>query len=131
MKKNQVNALLTEQTKRRNTVLTFICIIVVVFVITASLFLLYLKRTETQYVSYDEESKINYKVFLKKNNFFENKYLGTNKQYIASLIDYINTDFDYKLSLEDKEVEYKYLYRIEANVEVKEKQTENLLYICM
>lgn len=128
MKRNQVKAILTNQTKRRNTVLMFICTIVIVSIAAFSFFLTYFNQSKKQYVTYDETSKIDYKVFLEDNDFFDNNYLGTDNNYIASLIKYINTDFSYKLSLKEKNVEYKYSYRIEANVSVKEKGTSNPLY---
>lgn len=128
MKKNQVNAMLLNQTKRRNTVFAFICLIIIVSSIILSSFLIYFERNKKQYVSYDEHSNIDYKVYLKNNEFFQEKYLDANRQYIASLIDYINATFDYKISLEEKNVEYKYSYRIAANILVKEKGTDNPLF---
>ncbi len=128
MKKNQVNAMLLNQTKRRNTVFAFICLIIIVSSIILSSFLIYFERNKKQYVSYDEHSNIDYKVYLKNNEFFQEKYLDANRQYIASLIDYINATFDYKISLEEKNIEYKYSYRIEANILVKEKGTDNPLF---
>lgn len=129
MKKNQVNKILTNQAKRRNVVLSLICVIIIISIVTLSCFLIYGKRSEKQYVSYDETSNIDYKVFLKENNFFEENYLGANNQYIASLINYIKANFNYKLQLEEKkDIEYKYSYRIEADVVVKEKETDNPLY---
>lgn len=128
MKKNQVNSILINQTKRRNTVFAFICLITIVFVIGLSCLGIYLERSKKQYVSYDETSDIDYKVYLKDNDFFNDNYLVKDKQYIASIIDYITADFRYKLSLDEKEVEYKYSYRIETEVLVKEKGTNNLLY---
>ena len=128
MKKNQVNSILINQTKRRNTVLAFVCLIIICSILSLSFFLIYMNRNKDYYVSYDETSNIDYKVFLKDNEFFNNNYLGTNKQYIANLIDYINADFIYKLSLEEKDVEYKYSYRIDATVDVKQKGTNFSLY---
>lgn len=128
MKKNRVNEILVNQTKRRNTVLAFVCAIFIIFVISLSFFLMYAHRNEDYYVTYDETSNIDYKVHLKENEFFTDNYLGTDKQYIASLIDKITADFKYNLSLEEKEIEYKYSYRIEANVDVKHKGTNNSLY---
>lgn len=128
MKKNQVNAILINQTRRRNTVMAFICIIIVVSILALSCILVYKERTKKQYVNYNETSNIDYKVLLKENDFFDDNYLGTNKQYIASLIDYITADFNYILSLDEKDVEYKYSYRIDANVDVKEKGTNTSLY---
>lgn len=128
MKRNQVNAILTNQTKRRNTVFGLICIIIIAFIIAVSFFFIYFERSKEQYVSYNESSNIDYKVFLEENEFFENDYLGVEKQYIASLIKDIDANFSYKLSLEEKEIEYKYSYRIETVVDVKEKNSNNSLY---
>ena len=38
-------------------------------------------------LSYEENNKINYNVYLKNNPFFNTPYLGEGKTYIASLID--------------------------------------------
>lgn len=128
MKKNQINAILVNQTKKRNIILTAICVIVITTLLSLSFFLIYLNRSQTYYVSYDETSNIDYKVYLKENDFFNNDYLGTNKQYIASLIDYIDATFNYNLSLEEKDISYKYSYHIEATVDVKQKNTNYSLY---
>lgn len=128
MKRNQVNAILVNQTKRRNTVFTFVCLIIGVFILTVALFFIYFDRSKEQYVSYDESSNIDYQVSLKENDFFDDIYLGTNKQYIASLINDITASFNYKLSLDEIDVEYKYSYRIEANVDVKHKGTTTSLF---
>lgn len=128
MKKKQVNEILTNQSKKRTVIFSFICSIIAVSLLAVLVFLIYIKRNQTQYVKYSETSNIDYKVLLKENNFFDNQYLESDKQYIASLIDYIKANFEYKLSLEEENVEYKYSYRIESNVDVKEKRTSNSLY---
>ena len=128
MKRNQVNSILVNQTKRRATVFAYICVIVIVFALAFASFLAYIDRTESQYVNYDETSNIDYQVYYKQNEFFENNYLESDKQYIASLIDSINTEFNYKISLDEINVEYKYTYRIEANVIVRDKDNKNLFY---
>lgn len=128
MKKNQINAILINQTKRRNNVLAFFCIIVLISILSLSFFLIYANRNKDYYVNYDEDSNIDYKVYLKDNEFFNNNYLGTNKQYIASLIDYIDANFNYNLSLKEKDVSYKYSYKIDAVVDVRQKGTSYSLY---
>jgi len=128
MKKNQVNSILINQTRRRNTVLAFICVIIIVFILALSFFMIYAQRNKAQYVSYDETSNIDYKVKYNENEFFDENYLSADREYIASLINSIDADFNYKISLEDKDVEYKYTYRIEANVTVKDKDSKNLFY---
>ena len=128
MKRNQVNSILVNQTKRRATVFAYICVIVIVFSLACASFLEYIDRNESQYVSYDETSNIDYQVYYKQNEFFENNYLDSDKQYIASLIDSINAEFKYNISLDEVDVEYKYTYRIEANVIVRDKDNKNLFY---
>ena len=128
MKRSQVNAILTAQTKRRNVVMAFVCFIIIILILSFSFFCVYLNRNKGYFVSYDETSDIDYKVYLKENEFFNNNYIVSNQQYIASLIEYIDADFNYKLSLEEKDIEYKYSYRIEATVDVKQKGTNLSLY---
>lgn len=128
MKKNQVDAILINQTKRRNKVFALVCLIIIFFILSLSFFLIYLKKNQVQYIKYDETSNIDYKVLLKENDFFDNNYLESNKKYIASLIDYITADFNYNLSLEEKDIEYKYSYRIESIIDVKEVDSDVSLF---
>lgn len=54
-------------------------------------------------IRFNEKSSLDYKVYLQKNEFYEQEYLGKDMLYIASLIDKILIDFDYTLQGEDKE----------------------------
>ena len=53
-------------------------------------------------IKYTDTQGIDYKVYLKPNNFYEEKYLGKNMMYVANLIDKINIDFNYKFNIEKK-----------------------------
>lgn len=128
MKKTQINDILEKQTKRRKHVLSLISIIIIVSMVTVSFFFMFINGNKKQYINYDEKSDIDYKVFLKKNDFFSNSYLGKGNKYIASLINYIKVNFNYKIALEEENVQYKYSYKIEANVTVKEKDSNDNLY---
>ncbi len=46
-------------------------------------------------IDYSEKSEVNYKVYLKNNDFYDEEYLTKDKLYIASIIDKIDIDFDY------------------------------------
>lgn len=127
MKKNQVNKLLIQQTKRRNVVLSLAIITILIVMLSATLFFVYKQRNENQYVKFNESSNVSYMVHLNQNDFFEDEYLTENKQYIASLIKNISAHFTYNLKLE-KATEYKYKYRIDATVDVKDSDTQNSLY---
>ena len=63
--------------------------------------------------NYSYNSNLDYKVYLRQNNFFTVPYIGMNKQYITSLIDHIDVDvkYDFKAS---EELNYTYNYEIVA-----------------
>jgi len=128
MRRSQIDAILVEQTERRNNIISFICVIFVITLLSFALFFVFFKSDNKNYVTYSEKSNIDYKVFLKENDFFENEYLGKNKQYIASLIDYINANFEYKLAFDSNNIDYKYEYRVVANVNVYDKETNNVIF---
>lgn len=128
MKTKQINAILVDQPKRRRRIACYVCVIFVMFLFALSSFILFIEKNQTYYVSYHENSNIDYKVFLKDNDFFENNYLGANNQYIANIIDYIKADFNYKLNVDKDDIDYKYKYRIESVVEVIDNYTKNSLY---
>lgn len=128
MKKKQVKAILSLQAERRKKIRYFIIAIIMVSLLAALSFYVYFNHNKAYYVTYSEKSNIDYKVYLKKNTFYENPYLGPGKEYVASLIDYINASFNYQLALDEKDVAYKYSYRIESNVDVKVRGTKKSLY---
>ena len=47
-------------------------------------------------------SNLDYKVYLKDNPFFKEKYLGKDKLYIVTLIDYVDVNFNYILNFNKK-----------------------------
>lgn len=50
-------------------------------------------------INYKEISHVDYKVFLKKNNFYETEYLNKDMVYVASLIKNIEVDFNYLFNI--------------------------------
>lgn len=71
-------------------------------------------------IYYNEKSDLDYKVYLKENNYFQEKYLGKDRQYIAGLIDYISADFKYELNASNS-FDYQYRYWVTATLVAKEK----------
>lgn len=127
MKKNRVNELVDNQLKRKRTIFSYFCAIIVLTVLILSLVVAFINQNKPYYINYNEKGTVEYKVFLKENEFFEKNYLKENNQYIASLINNITADFNYVLEMTEN-VEYKYSYKINAEVNVKEKSTNNSLY---
>lgn len=128
MKKNQVNAIFNDQAQRRKKIIGFCIIIFIFFIISSLLFVGFVKEKRGSLINYKENSNVDYKVFLKENSFFDVNALDEQNRYIASLIDYINTTFKYEISMENETVNFDYSYRIEGEVEVKEKTSSKPLY---
>jgi len=128
MKLNQVNSIFATDAKRRNNIISRLVLIVIIFIVSLSLLIIYLNGNKVKYVKYDEKSDILYNVILKENEFYKDNSLEEKNQYISALIDYINAEFKYNLSLEERDVEYKYSYRVEANVVVRDKNTKRNIY---
>ena len=129
MKKNQVDSILVNQAKRRNTVIVLSCLIIIIFIISFSLFVVYNKINKDYEVTYTETGHVDYDVFLQENNFFENDFLENDKQYISSIVDYIDTKFSYNLALDnDYNINYNYSYDIIASVNVIQENTGKSLY---
>ncbi|MCH5166655.1 MAG: hypothetical protein J1F35_02060 [Erysipelotrichales bacterium] len=93
------------------TVIVGIVILVVLLLITS----LSLTIKKTYKINYSDSSDLDYKVYLKPNDYFESKYLGKQKQYISTLIDYVDADFTYRFSSDD-DIDIDYEYYILANL---------------
>ena len=79
-------------------------IIFFVFLISGIVLLNKSVRFETKrIVKYNENSNIDYKVYLIKNDFYEKEYLDKDMLYVASLIDKVKLDFNYKFKSERNE----------------------------
>ena len=128
MKKKRVYEILSEQTKRRRKIAVFLFFIFVCFFLGVYLLLSFFNLNKTYYVGYTEDSDLDYKVFLKENSYFKEPFLEKDGEYISSLIDYIDADFDYTIKMNEDISNYKYTYKIVADVSVKGKNSDNYIY---
>lgn len=81
--------------KNRN-IKIFITIIMVIIAM-----FIFIKETELkndEIYAYNINQNSNYKVYIKPNEFIEDKYLEKDNIYISNMIDYINVNFDYNYS---------------------------------
>lgn len=56
---------------------------------------------EAKVINYQERGSLDYKVYLKPNDFYETDYLNKNMYYIASLIKNINVDMNYQFIIDE------------------------------
>ncbi len=76
-------------------------------------------------VHYSDKSNLDYNVYLKTNEFYKTTFLPKDKNYISTLIDYVDANFNYTFkSAEDFELEY--TYYIEADLVVNNNEGKNI-----
>ena len=115
--------------ERKNFVIKYVAAIVLVFVLVLIFGVQIINETTMQNeITYTENSDLDYKVYLKDNEFFSENYLDEEKHYIATLIDYINADYEYKVDFSDKTINYDYKYKIMAEIKVIDKTSQKALY---
>ena len=118
----------TLQRRRKKSVQEYFVKAIILIILIIVLLGVYIKENNTSKICYKENSNVDYKVFLKENEFYEDKYSKKDNQYIASLIDYIVADFSYDLEIYETDIKYDYKYRLEAEVNVEEKTTNKSIY---
>ena len=92
-------------------VVMLICIFMsIIFLVRAAL-------SKTVNVEVTTIPKISYKVHLKNNDYYETNELGQGMKYVASLIDYIDTDVYYSIKSSSL-MDYDYSYYIDATARV-------------
>ncbi len=77
-------------------ILFFIFLCLCVFFVSRSL----IKEVKPP-IKYTEKGSVDYKVYLKDNEFYSEKFLPKNRSYIASIIDYIDIDLNYLFDIDD------------------------------
>ena len=83
---------------------------------------------EKYYIGYREGGSVDYNVFLKENEFFEENYLGKDQSYVASLIDRIIADFSYEIDMDTDDVNYRYSYSVKSRLEIIDKTSDVAIF---
>ncbi len=80
-------------------------------------------KTNVETIMYKENNSIHYKVYYKKNDFYETKFIEEDKTYITSLINYIKVSYNYNIQF-DSVVSGSYKYYVLATVEANKPNNE-------
>lgn len=86
---------------RSRDIIIFIGLLVITYSIMICASLLFynsLKESDEEIIFYNEKFNLDYKVWLKDNEFYSDKYIGEDYNVIASSIDTIEFDFNYLLN---------------------------------
>jgi len=108
--------------------LLFNYILVFIFMILGALLLKEsLKKQDGLNITYKENSNLDYKVYLKQNDFYETNYLGKDMIYVASLIDKIDVNFNYRFKI-NKLSNVKFKYNIIGKLVIQDKNEKNTFF---
>ena len=114
---------------RRNKCLLIQKIVLIALVVAFSLSAFgYFHLNKNTYVYYTEEGNSIHKAYLNANDFYEEGYLNGTHVYVASLVEKMTADFSYKLKIDTDEVKFKYNWRIDAELEIKDPTINAPLY---
>ena len=127
MEEKEQEKILMHQRKRRRHKIKLGVISLLLLLLTAACIITYCILSQNEYNPYTEDATVDYKVKLKENDFYEEEYLEENTNPIASLIENVETNFQYHLNLENEQ-EYTYYYKIIARTKVTEGSNTNAIY---
>lgn len=98
-----------------------IILIILFFILSVVLFVSSIAIKQRNNVVYKQTSNLDYKVYLKPNDYYKEPYLQKNMQYIANLIDNVNINFNYNFNV-NQNINYRYMYYIKADVNIADSQ---------
>lgn len=126
--KRKQNKNFQEQNKNKSFYVKLIIkIILLIVLISISAFSLRASLTSTGVLSYAEHGTTDYKVYIKENNFYKDRYLGKNMTYITSLVDYIDIDFNYNFDTTEM-ANLDYTYSVYANLVITPEDNSKVLF---
>lgn len=109
--KNESKLILKQWVKMGLVILALVLLAASIYSMTKGFLPAEVKKEKV--ATYNYNANINYKVYLKDNEFFTADYLGMDSQYITALIDYIEFNPRYTLN-SDMDLKYDYNYQIVA-----------------
>ena len=96
--------------------------------VTAILAAVFFSMDKDTFIAYTEDGNVDYSVILKNNDIFGSDYdLSEDDMYVASLIDKVNMEFEYKL-LMAQAAKYTYSYSADAQIVIKDSTTKKVIY---
>lgn len=101
---------------------------IVLAAVALSSFVVYNRMNRTYYVSYTEDSQIDYRVHYVANDFFEQEWIEKDRSYISSLIDGITADLSYRMKVASADMRFAYQYQIDQKLLIASKDTGAAYY---
>ena len=81
-------------------------------------------NTSEGLAKYAESGKIDYKIYLKDNDYYDTTYLDRGMQYVAGLIKTVNVRFNYQVHAEQA-LDFNSKYKVVGELQITEKDSPN------
>ena len=81
------------------------------------------RLSQNTFVTYTENGKADYQVYLNNNEFYTEEYLDASHAYVAALIDEITATLSYDMNVNSSKASYEYSYSVDAKVEIQDKDS--------
>ena len=104
-----------------------IFIIIILTIASIKTAIMAFEVSKDEIIKYKENSSIDYKVYLKENDFYEREYLDKGMAYVASLIDRIIIDYNYFFTV-DKKSDIEIENRIVARLVITSQNNSNIFF---
>lgn len=114
--------------KRKKLILIQAIIALILTLTTVVLGSCYAFLNKSTYVDYTQDGKVVHKAYLEQNDFYEQDYINGKHAYVTELIKYITADFEYNLDMNAENVSYKYTYKIDAQIEIRDSDSNFVIY---
>ena len=85
------------------------------------------KKEEIKPVNYSDTGVVDYRVYLKENEFYTENFLPKGKSYITSLIDYVEVNYNYVFSISEI-TDMSFDYKILADLIIENSANDKELY---
>ena len=113
---------------RQRGIALFTAVLSLALLISLALGVIYYQMNRIYYIDYTENGKVDYRVYLKENDFYEEEYLEADRSYVASLIDDVVADFKYELDMDAEGVSYEYTYRVDSELQILNKNSNTPIW---
>lgn len=115
-------------TQKKSLIIKLIIkILLLCLLVSMSILLISSSLNAKSILFYNANGNIDYKVYLKENNFYKDKYLGEGMTYVTSLVDYIDMDFNYNFDISEK-ADIDYTYTIYAKLVITPEDNSKVLF---
>ena len=102
-------------------------LLIIAIVIFSYSLLMSIGLTREEVIDYKVSSNIDYKVYLKPNDFYDTPYLGKGMAYVSSLIDKINVNYNYRFNVSRKS-NIDFDYKVIARLVIANKSNSNIFF---